>query len=338
MKFQVGDKVILLHSNEEGEVIDIINSKMVMVNVEGTKFPVYVDQIDFPYFKWFTQKKVESPRPKKYIEDIKKEKDSPKPKLNNGIWLSFLPVFDKDVFDDDIVEKFRLYLVNQTNDAFNFIYRLRYMGDPEFELKNEIGPQGDFYLNDLPFEKLNDGPKFEFEFSLSRPDKSRSDYFETNFKPRARQIFRKIEELKLKQEASFSYQLFDEYPAKVKEEKIDIGKLAASGYKIYEAAAGNDGPPPPTVIDLHIEKLTDNWQKMNNLQKLELQLSSFEKYYDQTVLHRQPMMIVVHGVGSGKLRNEIHDILRMKKEVKSFVNQYHPAFGYGATEIYLQYD
>ena len=77
---------------------------------------------------------------------------------------------------------------------------------------------------------------------------------------------------------------------------------------------------------------------MNNLQKLELQLSSFEKYYDQTVLHRQPMMIVVHGVGSGKLRNEIHDILRMKKEVKSFVNQYHPAFGYGATEIYLQYD
>ncbi len=81
MKFQVGDKVILLHSNEEGEVIDIINNKMVMVDVEGTKFPVYVDQIDFPYFKWFTEKKVESPRPKKYIEDIKKEKDFSKSKV-----------------------------------------------------------------------------------------------------------------------------------------------------------------------------------------------------------------------------------------------------------------
>jgi dsDNA-specific endonuclease/ATPase MutS2 len=46
---------------------------------------------------------------------------------------------------------------------------------------------------------------------------------------------------------------------------------------------------------------------------------------------------VIHGVGSGRLRDEIHDLLRLKREVKSFVNQYHPSYGYGATEIYLQY-
>ena len=32
-----------------------------------------------------------------------------------------------------------------------------------------------------------------------------------------------------------------------------------------------------------------------------------------------------------------HDLLRMKKEVKSFINQFHPSFGYGATEIYFEY-
>jgi len=37
------------------------------------------------------------------------------------------------------------------------------------------------------------------------------------------------------------------------------------------------------------------------------------------------------------LRDEIHDMLRLKKEVKSFVNQYHPSFGYGATEIYFKW-
>ena len=35
MKYQVGDKILVLHSNEEGEIIDIINDKMVLVDVRG---------------------------------------------------------------------------------------------------------------------------------------------------------------------------------------------------------------------------------------------------------------------------------------------------------------
>ncbi|WP_315816038.1 hypothetical protein [Paraflavitalea speifideaquila] len=56
MKFQIGDKVVVLHSNDDGEVVDIINEKMVMVDVRGVKFPAYTDQLDFPYFKRFTEK------------------------------------------------------------------------------------------------------------------------------------------------------------------------------------------------------------------------------------------------------------------------------------------
>src|SRR5215471_19841312 len=77
MKFQIGDKVVVLHSNEEGEVIDIINNKMVMVDVRGVKFPAYIDQLDFPYFKKFSEKKLfPAKKEKKYIDDIKKEKES----------------------------------------------------------------------------------------------------------------------------------------------------------------------------------------------------------------------------------------------------------------------
>ena len=67
MKYQVGDKIIVLHSNEEGEVIDIINDKMVMIDVRGVKFPAYNDQIDFPYFKQFTQKKIVPAKKEKKI-------------------------------------------------------------------------------------------------------------------------------------------------------------------------------------------------------------------------------------------------------------------------------
>ena len=58
MKYQVGDDIIVLHSNEEGKVIEVISDKMVMIEVRGVKFPAYIDQIDFPYFKRFTEKKL----------------------------------------------------------------------------------------------------------------------------------------------------------------------------------------------------------------------------------------------------------------------------------------
>ena len=82
MKFQIGDRVLILHSNEEGEVIDIINNKMVMVDVRGVKFPAYIDQLDFPYFKKFSEDKLFSKKKdlpagrqgKKYIDDVRKEK------------------------------------------------------------------------------------------------------------------------------------------------------------------------------------------------------------------------------------------------------------------------
>jgi hypothetical protein len=37
------------------------------------------------------------------------------------------------------------------------------------------------------------------------------------------------------------------------------------------------------------------------------------------------------------LRDEIHVILKNKKEVSSYVNQYHHLYGFGATEIFFKY-
>ena len=56
MKYQVGDKIILLQTDEEGIVVDIMNEKMLMIKVGEVTFPVFNDQVDFPYFKMFTQK------------------------------------------------------------------------------------------------------------------------------------------------------------------------------------------------------------------------------------------------------------------------------------------
>lgn len=341
MKYQVGDRILVLHSQEEGEVIDLINDKMVMIEVDNVRFPVYMDQIDFPYFKRFTEKrpgKEENKKEKKYIDDLKKEKAVSKHKVGEGVWLSFLPVFNKDVFEEDIVESFKLYLINQTNEPYNFSYNLIFAGRPGFELKNQVFSLTDFYLHDVLFEEMNDAPKFEFEFSLVNPNKKKAGYYETSLKIKAKQLFKKIEEIKLKNEPTFSYKLFEKYPDKIIDDKPDAGNLLPKDFKLYDATkASNHLEQAHSVIDLHIEKLMDNWKHLSNFEILTIQLKTFEKYYHLSVAHRQPNLTVIHGIGSGKLRDEIHEVLKTKKEVKSFVNQYHPNFGYGATEIYFEY-
>ena len=154
MKYQTGDRVLILHSNEEGEIIDIINDKMVMVEVKGIKFPVYTDQIDFPYYRQFTQKKLFPKKKEKlYADDIKKEKNNPKQKIVDGVWISFLPVMDTDEFGDDVIEELKVHLINRTYRSYKFYYKLQFFGSPEFELKNEIHPFNDFYLHNVQFSE-----------------------------------------------------------------------------------------------------------------------------------------------------------------------------------------
>ena len=339
MKYQVGDIVLILHSNEEGKVVDIINNKMMTVDVKGVIFPVYMDQVDFPYFKRFSEKKiVPVKKTNKYVDDLRKEKQSTEKKQEDGIWLTFLPVTDTDEFGDEVVEELKLHLVNRTNTSYKFTYKLNYFGKTDFELKNQLNPFESFYLHDIPFSDLNDNPNFEFEFSLLVPDKKKADFYEASLRLKPKQLFTKIEEIKKKNEATFSHQLLEKYPDKEYEERFSTSGLAAKGYKVYDAKKAKEHlEPARSVIDLHIEKLSDNSRRLSNYEILTLQLRTFEKYYDLALAHHLPSLIVIHGVGEGRLRDEIHDILRLKKEVKSFVNQYDPRFGFGATEIFFQY-
>ena len=342
MKFQVGDKVLLLHSNEEGEIIDIINDEMVLIDVEGVNFPAYIDQIDFPYYKRFTEKSpVLSKKEKKYIDDIKKEKTETILKKEDGVWLTFLPIMKMDEAGEEIVQEIKLHLLNQTNQLYNFIYELHFFGQPDFEFKNELRPFENFYLHDIVFEAMNDSPSFEFKFSLKLPiaigtDKNKADYYETSIRIKPKQLFVRLKELKEKNEPSFSFRLFETYPDKTETTEFYIPEIKKP--KLVDISKLKQQlEPARSVIDLHIEKLNPDWHRLSNFEMLSLQLKMFEKYYDLAVLHLQPSLTVIHGIGSGKLRDEIHELLRGKKEVKSFVNQYHPLYGFGATEILFQY-
>jgi hypothetical protein len=338
MKFEIGDKVTVLHSNEEAEVVEMINDKMVMVEVRGVKFPAYIDQLDFPYFKRFTEKKtLPLKKAKTFVDQVPVDKSRKADNPLDGCWLNILPVSDTDEFGDEVVESLKIYLVNHTDRGMKFNCKLSYAGKPDFEISNEMPASKDFYLLDMPFANLNDAPLFEIDFSLTQVEKSRAPHYEVSLKLRAKPVFNRIDEIRKKGEASFGYKLFDKYPDKAVEE--DVPEYNSSGKKgniVYDAKRARQHLEPARYeVDLHIEKLTDSWQHLSNFEILTIQLNAFEKYLELAIAHHQHNLIVIHGVGTGKLKDEIHEILNARREVRSYINQYDPRYGYGATEIFL---
>ena len=336
MKYEIGDKIIVLYSDEEGKVVDFINDEMVMIEVRGVRFPAYMDQIDFPYYKMFTKEKKVEEKKTVYIDQIKREKSISKKKVKDGVALSFVPILDKDIFDDDVVEKLKVYLVNNNEDDYNFKYSLFLGEESSFDLTSVVHKLSEFYLHDINFEDVSDNPRFEFEFSLSKFDKKKAPAFEVFKKLKGRQLFKKIEELHQKNEASFSYELFVSYPDKIADSGLDLSKLNNAGFKVYNAEKIKDNlPPARSVVDLHIEKLTDQPDKLSPREILDLQLSTFKYQLELAIAHHKNNIIFIHGIGEGRLKDAIHEELKLMKEVKTFVNQFHERYGFGATEVWL---
>ena len=88
-------------------------------------------------------------------------------------------------------------------------------------------------------------------------------------------------------------------------------------------------------LDLHVEMLEGYNTKMSNAEKLRLQLHHFDQFLTKAIRLGISPVFVIHGVGKGKLKDHIASRLIQNPDVISFKNEYHPKYGFGATEIVL---
>ncbi|SEW50237.1 Smr domain-containing protein [Chitinophaga arvensicola] len=346
MKYQKGDNILLLSSKEEGTVVDIVNDNMVMIEVKGTSFPVYLDQIDFPYFHRFTQQKLVKEKPRLIPGDeIKVDRSKYEVfKTDKGMFLSVLPVYQMDGLDET-VKLMKFHLFNDTPHAIRFYFQIWLNNQLDLEIKNEIQPYNHFYLADLIFESLNDNPRFEFNFFLKEPQPKLATSVQKTWKIKPKQMFVQLEQLRSKAEATITYPLFDKFPERAPEPPAPA-EQAKKKAPVTTIGSGNFASllskiqlqpetslTPKQEVDLHIEALEKNWKGLSNIAILAIQLNAFQRYLELAISHHQHNLIVIHGIGKGKLKDEIHQILKQTPEVASFVNQYHAKYGYGATEI-----
>jgi DNA-nicking Smr family endonuclease len=122
------------------------------------------------------------------------------------------------------------------------------------------------------------------------------------------------------------------------EAKIDISllfqkKMHSDKPKKSKPHAQNNGLLE-MEINLHIEELIDDYRGMSNAQIIQVQLKHFQKALDKAIMDHYRKLVVIHGVGNGRLKQEVRAILAAESHVR-FYDASYSKYGFGATEIYI---
>lgn len=89
------------------------------------------------------------------------------------------------------------------------------------------------------------------------------------------------------------------------------------------------------TIDLHVEKMQAGKGNIPPQDVLFHQLEEFETALDKAIAAGKFELRVVHGLGKGKLKEEIHKLLAKHPHVKRYSNDYHSRYGFGSTIIHF---
>lgn len=87
-------------------------------------------------------------------------------------------------------------------------------------------------------------------------------------------------------------------------------------------------------VDLHIEELVDNHSGLTNAQMLNMQIEEFEKQLDDAFANGLKKIVFIHGVGNGRLKQEILSILKTIDGI-SYHDASYKKYGFGATEVVI---
>ncbi len=332
MKFSIGDKIILNRTGDEGHISAIINQTMMEVSVNGTTFPVHIEDIDHPYLKWFTDKnkKRKTSIPEQLpVEKIKERQQ----RLAKGVYLSFMPVF-KTQDMEDVADVVKIYLLNELPQAVKFSYDVRFAQKSEFRHEGVLHGFGNVYLHSISYMSMNEQPRFHWQ--LADATNTELDKADGVLRIRPSRLFEHINDIQVNGGATFSYSLINDFETR-KNATVENQYNSTPKSPQQRHVTTKNIEPPKHELDLHIEQLVDTTRGMSNGDIVQLQLDTLKHYLQLAIVNRQERMVVIHGLGKGKLREEVHAILKKTPEVARFRNEWSAKYGFGATEILFRY-
>ncbi len=105
------------------------------------------------------------------------------------------------------------------------------------------------------------------------------------------------------------------------------------GGSLRKAKSGDRRADAGTMeVDLHLHEIVEDERGLSDGEKLNEQLRYFERMLNTAIRERKQRMIVIHGVGEGRLREEVRKLLGYYDLVR-FDDADPRRYGYGATEV-----
>ena len=86
-------------------------------------------------------------------------------------------------------------------------------------------------------------------------------------------------------------------------------------------------------INIHIEELLDSYKGMSNAEIIQVQLRHFEQALDKACTNHYRKLVVIHGVGNGRLKQEVRAML--DSEGIRYYDASYAKYGFGATEVVI---
>ncbi len=353
MLIAIGAKVRLLHTGDVGVVEELLEHDLVAVRLSDGEVipvipealePVREERVSTVKAKFVPGKKKAEPLPLEPIP-VDRQYTVLKPK---GLQLAFDPVLGPD----ENPRSFRMYLINDTNEHFLFQLALQVTKESAWETQGRLGGRSMLEAGALQLQELNNSAVVLLKLWRLLPDgKGTGGQLQKQLKLKPAQFFKKKVTAPYLNRPCHLYLLFSatelqQRSSSVKDqareslknytnrqrpiaESTSWSNLQEIPHEVWAKAAFNN------EIDLHIENLVDDPSGMSNAMILRTQLEHFERYVKQAIQVGAERVFVIHGLGEGKLREAIAKRLREMREVKQFKNEFHPRYGYGATEVVL---
>ena len=342
-----GTKVRFKNTGDEGVITAILNSEMVnvLLDEDDMEIPAFIENLeriqDLPRpnqtpikAKFVTPKKVPAP-PSPPQTDI----DSQYHILKSlGIQLAF----DPETQADGVTTSYQIYLLNDTRYDALFSFKIEMQGATARTLNGKINSVSYVHLGEMKFNQLNESPKVEIDcWQITTAGTGTKKSKSIKIKPK--QFFKNTRTAPLLNKQVHWYQIFENFDKTVKPVEDDLKtytqrnarkpKKPKSNYRKLTGADPMEVANFNNEIDLHIENLTTNTRKLSNAEILRIQLSHFDSFIEKALRMGVGSVFVIHGLGKGKLKNEIATRLINHPHIKTFKNEYHPKYGFGATEV-----
>jgi len=344
MLLAVGTKVRLKHTGDLGEVTRLLEDDMVIVRLQADnmEIPIFIDDLvnaEDEQKKVTKAKRIEKSKPERPDKPIEYQVDTQYQILKSaGIQLAFNAVHGPD----DLVKYYEIYLINDTIYDVIFSFNLDLEYQTPRNIHGKISHHSTYDLGKLLYDELNDAPIVTLECrQVTTAGTGKAHFKEIRIKPK--QFFKKVLTAPFLNKPVHLYKFFESFDVPEIEPEEDLksytqkNKKPTFRKKEYYSNVNKINVEEfanfPSEIDLHIENLTSNSKKMTNGQKLQLQLDHFEEYIRKAVNLGVDRVYVIHGVGKGRLRDSIASILMKHSDVKTFKNEYHVRYGFGATEV-----